>query len=66
MKAHFNNGFASYPDKRILYPDYPGEAEEAWLNGYNRAKFEAEQEIANTGIDTYLWSYKNAQIEAAY
>ena len=57
-QAHFNNGHSSYPDKRILYPEHPGEDENAWLAGWNKAKFEAELELDNTGIDTYLWKYR--------
>lgn len=58
--AAFNNGNASYPNQRILYPEYPGELEDAWLAGYNEAKYYAEQELTGIaiGTDTFLWLYK--------
>ncbi len=40
--AEYLAGYLSYPGKRIDYPNKPGNAEQRWLNGWYKAKLEAE------------------------
>lgn len=54
---HFNDGYSSYPNKRINYPDNE-EDEKDWLSGYYRCQREYEINMQNIGQDTYLWDYK--------
>lgn len=57
----FNAGFQSYPNSRLLYPDAPGEEENAWLAGWNSAASNSNEDIEELGFgatDTYLWDYK--------
>lgn len=55
--SHYDNGFLSYPNMRVFYPE--NELDEAtWLAGWYAAKREAEIDIQETGVDTYAWKYR--------
>lgn len=58
MRQEYLDGHASFPNKRINYPDNL-EDEKYWLEGYYQASKENElSQLDMDGSDTFLWYYK--------